>query len=112
METGRIVRVGVPQPHGNERLSFQSDLACLELRGKNDRLGNLTREARFPKAFEIVWRNLPRHSLNDFGRRYGFSIRKAIEKYLETEEMVAVSMRNVNGSQLLATCGNPVGQLV
>jgi len=112
VQTGRVVRVGMTEFHGDQFLSFQIDDIAFHLFRENQLVRNLSRESRLPRSVERLRRCIPVHLLHGVGRRDRFGFRESLEKRAEPKPMVTVTMCDVYRCQILALCGNPICESV
>src|SRR5215831_20540401 len=104
--------VGMAKPHNFELFTLEVKGIAFEDFRKCQLRRNLAREVRLPIRFKKVRLNLLLH------RRYGRSrgersgIGESVEQELQTKEMIAVAMRDVNGCEMLAALGEPIGEFL
>ena len=71
--------------------------------------GELIWETRFPELRHILRRNLLFHNLNCIGRGSKSRLGKTIQKNAHAEEMIAVPMSCIDGSEIFPLGGDPIG---
>src|SRR5262249_30834644 len=110
--TGRVVSVGMAQFHSDQLMPFQIDDVSFELFSDDQSVRNLAWESCLPDLLEGFWRGILAHHLHSVGRGDCFRIWEALEKSAGAKPMVSMTVCNVDGCQVLASCGNPICQRV
>jgi hypothetical protein len=93
---------------GDQFTSFEINDIALEFFRDHQPLRNLSWESHFPGSLESFWRGIPAHDLYSVGHGDGFRIRKSLEERADAKPMVAMTMCNVDGCQVLASCSDPI----
>ncbi len=110
MQTGRMVRVGMAQLHSDQFMPFQVDDIPLELFCDHQLVWNLTWKSWLPGAGERLQRGILAHHLNRIGGCHNPGVGEPLQKSSDSEPMVSMTVRNVDGRQVFAFESNPICQ--
>src|SRR3989442_312887 len=108
MQTGRVVRVGMTKFHGDQLMPFEINDIALELVRDHQPVRNLSWESHLPGPLESLWRGILPHHLHSVGHGDCLRIRKSLEERADSKPMVAMTMCDVDGRQVLASCSHPI----
>src|SRR5438093_13163413 len=111
MEAGRMVRIRMTKSDRDEFMPFKIQYVPLELLRDDQPVRNQARKTCLPET-QNFGRDVGAHDFDDFGRRDRSRMREALEKSADSEPMVSVTMRDVNGRQVLALRRNPIRQCI
>src|SRR5262249_30867546 len=93
-------------------VSFEIDVISANLRSDGQSLRNLPGKPGFPHRRQVLRRDLAAHPRDDFWNRECSGTWEALLEHAQTEEMIAMGMREINGGQVLTACRYPVGELL
>src|SRR2546425_11125998 len=99
MQAGRVVRIRMTKSDRDQFMPFKIQYVPLELLRDGRPVRNQARKTCLPEA-QNFGRGVGAHDFDDFGRRDSSRMREAFEKSTESEPMVSVTMRDVNGRQV------------
>ena len=102
--------VGMAKFYYPKLFSFKVEGTALEDLGRYQLRRNLAWEPRLPEGFYEVGIHLLSHGSNRGSGGKRSCIRKPVEQELQTEEMVAMGVGDVNGLEILAAPGDPIYQ--
>ena len=109
MQARGVIRVGMTEFNSDEIVPFKIDHVSAELLGHHQFLGNLTRESGPPRG-ETLWRRIPLHHFDGVRRRHDSGVWKSLEDGTNPEPMIAVTMCDVDGRQILVLGRDPICQ--
>ncbi len=108
METSGVVRVSVPKLDCDKLFTFEIDHISVERLGDDEAVCNLPWVSRVPEVCERLWRCLLLHDLHNARRRKRTGFWKALLNSGDAEEMIAVTMCDIDRGEVLAALCNPV----
>src|SRR5215472_16005911 len=112
MQARRMRSVGMAQLDDLQRFSLETQTVAIENLRRCRLRWKLSRKARFPKRFHELRLDLVLNGRNHGCGRDRSGIGESVEQELQTEEVVAVGMGDVNGDEILAAADDPIRQLV
>src|SRR5579864_3859569 len=97
----------MPHFDRNELTTFEVDHITLEFLGKDQVLRNLAGIACLPESRDEFRGHLPAHDLQNVSSRNRFGIWKPIQEGADAKEMIAVTVSDIDRSQVLAARCDP-----
>src|SRR6516164_2436443 len=107
MQTGRIIGISMYEWYGDQLLPLKINDFSGQFFGDDKAIGNLTGKTRVPKSRKRLRRRLLAHYLNYFRPCNKARIRESLQYRTDAKEMVAVAMRGIDRSQVLAARRDP-----
>jgi hypothetical protein len=97
-----VGRIGSPRIYCDELVPLQLQSVSFQRLGNQKAIRNLSRKTPTPEIIDPNRRELVMHGLDDLGGRDRFGARKSLQKRCKSEEMIAVSVGDVDRSEILA----------
>ena len=91
-------------------MPFQVKGVALEALRDHRPLGDLSGKPLVPEPLHDFWRNLPMHEFYHAGGGNCPGVRESVLQCADAEEMVSVTMSNVDRRQVLSVGHDPIGQ--
>src|SRR6267378_6838581 len=98
----RIIRVRMPYSHNDQFASFQIDLIAFQRIRDGNHVWNLIWEQLAPSVIQFLRRDLKLHFRDNLGRRQRLHVRESVLQNPQSEKMVSMGVRDVNGLQRLS----------
>jgi hypothetical protein len=105
-----VSRIGPPIVHHNELVPFQLELVAFERLGNEKTIGNMGGKKGLPESLDAPRSEIGLHGLDDLGGRDRPCMRESIEQLCEAEEVIRVSVGDIDRGQVLSTCDDPIDQ--
>ena len=110
VQSGGMCRVGMAKFHYLQFFSLKVEGIAFEDLGRYQGRRNLSRKSRLPEGFDEVRTYLLLYGRDRGGCGKRSCVRKPIKQELQTKEMVAMGVGDVNGREILAAPGDPIYQ--
>src|SRR3954462_10727738 len=91
-------------------MPFQLELAAFERLGNEKTLRNMGGKKCLPESLDAPRSEVGLHGLDDLGGRDRPCMRETIEQLFEAEEMIRVSVGDIDRGQVLSTRDDPIDQ--
>ena len=101
-------RIGSPRVYRYKLVPLQLQIVSFERLGNQKAVRNFAGKKPTPEVVDPGWRDMLLHGLNNLGCRHRLGTQETLQNRFETEEMIAVSVGNIDRGEVLAARDDPI----